>query len=49
MLDDIDSMLDEAITAHEAKDFNPAAAKYTKILGRDAHHAMQIIILIVNR
>ena len=32
-------MLDEAITAHEAKDFNPAAAKYTKILERDAHHA----------
>ena len=39
MLDDIDSMLDEAITAHEAKDFNSAAAKYTKILERDAHHA----------
>ena len=39
MLDDLDSMLDEAITAHEAKDFNSAAAKYTKILERDAHHA----------
>ena len=39
MLDNIDSMLDEAITAHEAKDFNSAAAKYTKILERDAHHA----------
>ena len=38
MLDDLDSMLDEAITAHEAKDFNSAAAKYTKILERDAHH-----------
>ena len=39
MLDDLDSMLDEAIIAHEAKDFNSAAAKYTKILERDAHHA----------
>ena len=39
MLDDIDNLLDDAINAHEAKDFNAAAIKYTKILEQDAHHA----------
>ena len=39
MLDDIDNLLDDAINAHEAKDFNTAAIKYTKILEKDAHHA----------
>ena len=39
MLDDLDNLLDDAITAHQAKDLNSAAAKYTKILERDAHHA----------
>ena len=39
MLDDIDNLLDDAINAHEAKDFNLAAIKYTKILEQDAHHA----------
>ena len=39
MLDDIDNLLDDAISAHEAKDFNAAAIKYTKILEQDSHHA----------
>ena len=38
MLDDIGGLLDEAIIAHEAKDLNLAAIKYTKILEKDARH-----------
>ena len=38
MLDDISGLLDEAIIAHEAKDLNLAAIKYTKILEKDAQH-----------
>ena len=39
MPDDIDNILDDAIAAHEAKDFASAAGSYAKILERDAHHA----------
>ena len=39
MFDDIENLLDDAINAHKAKDFNSAAIKYTKILEQDAHHA----------
>ena len=39
MLDDINNLLDDAIAAHQARDFNSAALKYINILGRDAHHA----------
>ena len=39
MLDDINELLDDAIGAHKAKDFNSAAVKYKKILEHDAHHA----------
>ena len=38
MLDDIGDLLDEAITAHEAKDLNLAALKYSKILEKDSQH-----------
>ena len=39
MLDEIDNLLDNAINAHEAKNFEKAAFNYTKILEKDAHHA----------
>ena len=35
MPDDIDNLLDNAIVAHEAKDFASAAINYTKILAKD--------------
>ena len=39
MLDDIDHLLDDAITLHEEKKFFLASVKYLKILEQDASHA----------
>jgi tetratricopeptide (TPR) repeat protein len=39
MLDDIDHLLDDAIAAHQARNFFSASEKYLKILEQDASHA----------
>ena len=39
MLDDIDHLLDDAITLHEERKFFLASVKYLKILEQDALHA----------